>query len=128
MVTGSPEDQARRFTVDVLPEQDAVALIQATTGEFRDADSPANIAELVRLCSYLPLALRIAAERAASRPGMPPRRNHLQQRPLRTPDVHHSPADGRAQPWCRTWLPAEPSGQVSASNAGGRTPSPIKSK
>jgi hypothetical protein len=32
---------------------------------------PQELAELARLCSYLPVALRIAAERAASRPQMP---------------------------------------------------------
>lgn len=64
-------DGARRSTVDVLTEQDAVALVRATTRESRSGDDQAHLSELARLCSYLPLALRIAAERAASRPGMP---------------------------------------------------------
>ncbi|MEU6557183.1 NB-ARC domain-containing protein [Streptomyces sp. NPDC046915] len=64
-------DGARRFTVDVLSEEDAIDLVRTSTGEFPVGDDDADIAELARLCSYLPLALRIAAERAASRPGMP---------------------------------------------------------
>jgi tetratricopeptide (TPR) repeat protein len=56
--------------VDVLPESDAVALVNEVTKRDRSDDSEADVTELVRLCARLPLALRIAAERAASRPGM----------------------------------------------------------
>ncbi len=64
-------DGAQRVTVEILPEDEAVALIRALVSDYRPADEPADIAELARLCSRLPLALRIAAERAASRPWMP---------------------------------------------------------
>jgi tetratricopeptide (TPR) repeat protein len=62
---------ARRRTLDTLTEAEAVQLLKATIQEYRSGDDPAEVAELARLCAYLPLALRIAAERAASRPSMP---------------------------------------------------------
>jgi tetratricopeptide (TPR) repeat protein len=63
-------DGAGYVQVDVLPEPDAVALVNEATKRERSDDSEADVAELVRLCARLPLALRIAAERAASRPAM----------------------------------------------------------
>jgi tetratricopeptide (TPR) repeat protein len=56
--------------VDVLDEPDAVALVHEVTKHDRSGDGESDVAELVRLCARLPLALRIAAERAASRPAM----------------------------------------------------------
>ena len=64
-------DGAQRVTVGLLSEAQAVALVEANTHTYRGGDDPAQVAELVRLCAYLPLALRIAAERAAARPWMP---------------------------------------------------------
>ncbi|MDP9795877.1 tetratricopeptide (TPR) repeat protein [Catenuloplanes nepalensis] len=65
-------DGARRLTLDLLPETDAVTLLRALTSGYRaDDDSPGAYEELAQLCARLPLALRIAAERAASRPRMP---------------------------------------------------------
>lgn len=64
-------DGARRITVEILAESEAVELVGAITSDYRLADDPADIAELARLCACLPLALRIAAERAAARPWMP---------------------------------------------------------
>ncbi len=64
-------DGARRTTLDILAESEAVALLTATMAGYRIGDDSAELAELARLCAYLPLALRIAAERAASRPSMP---------------------------------------------------------
>ncbi|WP_394617504.1 ATP-binding protein [Lentzea sp. JNUCC 0626] len=62
---------ARRRTLDTLTEAEAVQLLTTTVQEYRKGDDPAEVAELARLCAHLPLALRIAAERAASRPAMP---------------------------------------------------------
>ncbi len=62
---------ARRRTLETLTETEAVALLTTTIQEYRSGDAPDDVAELARLCAYLPLALRIAAERAASRPAMP---------------------------------------------------------
>jgi tetratricopeptide (TPR) repeat protein len=64
-------DGAHRVTLGLLSEAQAVALVEANTAAYRSGDDPAQVAELARLCAYLPLALRIAAERAAARPWMP---------------------------------------------------------
>lgn len=64
-------DGAQRVTLEILPEDEAVELIRALTADYRPEDSSADRAELARLCVRLPLALRIAAERAAARPWMP---------------------------------------------------------
>jgi tetratricopeptide (TPR) repeat protein/DNA-binding XRE family transcriptional regulator len=61
---------ARRVDLDVLPAADAVALLRALIGDRVDAD-PAAAQELASLCARLPLALRVAAELAAARPGRP---------------------------------------------------------
>jgi DNA-binding SARP family transcriptional activator len=63
-------DGATRVDLDVLPLQDAVALLRALIGA-RAAAEPAAAAELAHLCCRLPLALRVAAELAAARPAMP---------------------------------------------------------
>ncbi|WP_344671699.1 NB-ARC domain-containing protein [Catenulispora yoronensis] len=64
-------DGAHRATLEVFPEAEAVHLLQATTVPYRTGDSDEEVVELARLCARLPLALRIAAERAAARPRMP---------------------------------------------------------
>ncbi|MGW2883618.1 ATP-binding protein [Streptomyces sp. NPDC001233] len=61
---------ARRLTLDVLDQDGSVALLRSVTQGYRDEDDPAHVAELASLCARLPLALRIAAERAAGRPLM----------------------------------------------------------
>jgi tetratricopeptide (TPR) repeat protein len=59
---------ATRVTLDVLSPADAVTLIAEVIGEERvDAEYEAA-AQIAQLCSYLPLALRVVAERAAGRP------------------------------------------------------------
>ncbi|SFC21328.1 ATP-binding protein [Streptomyces aidingensis] len=61
-------DGAQRLPLGTLPEHDAVALLRALTTGYRPEDDAGRLAELARLCARLPLALRIAAERAVSRP------------------------------------------------------------
>ena len=56
---------ALRVAVTTLSTTDAVALLRATTASYRARDRSADLTELARLCAGLPLALRIAAERAA---------------------------------------------------------------
>jgi tetratricopeptide (TPR) repeat protein len=63
-------DGARRLTLGTLPEHEAVALLRTVTAGYRPADDAEKLAELARLCARLPLALRIAAERAAGHPHM----------------------------------------------------------
>ncbi|GAA1467115.1 ATP-binding protein [Nocardiopsis exhalans] len=64
-------DGAQRLTVPTLSTEQAVQLLEYVTVHHRPKDDPGEVAELARLCGELPLALRIAAERAASRPHMP---------------------------------------------------------
>jgi len=67
----SARDGARRLTLGLLPVSDAVALVEQAVSGIRETDSADDVGELVKLCARLPLALRIAAERAAARPLMP---------------------------------------------------------
>jgi tetratricopeptide (TPR) repeat protein len=60
-------DGARRLDLDVLPLADAIALLRSLIGGRVDED-PVAAAGLAGLCAGLPLALRIAAERAAAPP------------------------------------------------------------
>lgn len=66
----SVRDGAQRITLGTLPEPEAVALLRAVTRGYRPEDDEDKLAELAHLCARLPLALRIAAERAASHPHM----------------------------------------------------------
>ena len=63
-------DGAYRLTLGLLTEADAVELLRTVMGQRR-GDDPARLAELARLCAWLPLALRIAGERAVSHPWLP---------------------------------------------------------
>lgn len=60
-------DGAHRITIDTLVPGEAVALLREVAGRDRAGGEPHAIAELARLCAYLPLALRIAGERVAVR-------------------------------------------------------------
>ncbi|HEY1918462.1 MAG TPA: tetratricopeptide repeat protein [Streptosporangiaceae bacterium] len=60
-------DGAQRVELDVLPSAEAVAVLRALIGGRVDADHAAAT-ELAGMCCRLPLALRVAAELAASRP------------------------------------------------------------
>jgi tetratricopeptide (TPR) repeat protein/transcriptional regulator with XRE-family HTH domain len=63
-------DGATRLELDLLPMPGAVALLRELIGERVDADKDAA-ATLAAQCSRLPLALRVAAELASARPGVP---------------------------------------------------------
>ncbi|WP_412543121.1 tetratricopeptide repeat protein [Longispora sp. K20-0274] len=60
-------DGAEFLLLDVLPPDDALALFLSVAGE-QPAGEEEAVAEVLRLCGYLPLALRIAAARIAHRP------------------------------------------------------------
>lgn len=62
------EDGARRIELGLLTPLEASALLAAAVDAGRVAAEPASVADLARLCGHLPLALRIAAQRIASRP------------------------------------------------------------
>lgn len=63
-------DGAQRLDVDLLPIADAVKLLHALIGVRAKADPAATVA-LAEYCARLPLALRVAAELAVSRPDVP---------------------------------------------------------
>lgn len=60
-------DGARRLELDLLPFDDAACLLRSLIGERVDLEPDAATA-LAGLCARLPLALRVAAELATSRP------------------------------------------------------------
>jgi tetratricopeptide (TPR) repeat protein len=64
-------DGAYRISIDLLEPDEAVELLHTVIERYRSSDSADELAELALLCARLPLALRIAAERAISRPQMP---------------------------------------------------------
>jgi DNA-binding SARP family transcriptional activator/tetratricopeptide (TPR) repeat protein len=64
-------DGAQMLTLDLLSDDDAAGLFAARVGQRRAAAEPAAVAGLTRLCARLPLALTIAAARAAARPAYP---------------------------------------------------------
>jgi tetratricopeptide (TPR) repeat protein len=61
-------DGAQRLDLDLLPLADATGLLRALIGDRATADAGSTLA-LAGQCSRLPLALRVAAERAIERPG-----------------------------------------------------------
>ncbi|WP_236792817.1 NB-ARC domain-containing protein [Amycolatopsis sp. GM8] len=61
-------DAARIVRLTSLAPGDALALVASIIGAERTAAEPAAAAELVELCGNLPLAVRIAGNRLASRP------------------------------------------------------------
>ena len=62
-------DGARRLDLGLLPPAEAVGLLRALIGERADAEPEATVT-LAGYCARLPLALRVAAERAAASPGV----------------------------------------------------------
>jgi tetratricopeptide (TPR) repeat protein/transcriptional regulator with XRE-family HTH domain len=61
-------DGARLLSLDVLTDDEATQLLAPRIGHTRAAAEPEAISEIARLCGRLPLALAVAAARAAARP------------------------------------------------------------
>jgi DNA-binding SARP family transcriptional activator len=61
-------DGARRLTLDVLSTEEADRLLTRVLGRDRVATEPTAAAELAEACSFLPLALRVAAANVANQP------------------------------------------------------------
>ncbi|SEG95607.1 Predicted ATPase [Nonomuraea solani] len=62
-------DGALTLSVDVMPPADAIALFTGTAGQERVAGTPREmLAEVVRRCGLLPLAIRLAAARLKAHP------------------------------------------------------------
>lgn len=62
---------ARLLNLDVLSHADAVRLLTSRLGARRAGDEPEAVAEIAARCACLPLAIAVAAARAAARPGFP---------------------------------------------------------
>ena len=60
-------DGAHALTVNLLPARDAVALFTQIVGERAEAE-PMAVLDVLHLCGFLPLAIRIAAARLQHRP------------------------------------------------------------
>lgn len=61
-------ESARRISLDLFGPAESHTLLQAVLGPARVDHEPDATSELVRLCAGLPLAVRVAATRVASRP------------------------------------------------------------
>jgi DNA-binding SARP family transcriptional activator len=61
---------ALRVCLDLMSEEEAGEVLAARLGARRVAAEPAAVRELAGLCARLPLALAVAAVRAASSPGL----------------------------------------------------------
>ena len=64
-------DGARLISLDVLGHAEALHMLTARLGTARAATQPGAVGQIARLCACLPLALAVAAARAAARPGFP---------------------------------------------------------
>jgi tetratricopeptide (TPR) repeat protein/transcriptional regulator with XRE-family HTH domain len=62
---------ARLLTLDVLNHAEAVHMLTARLGAARAGAEPEPVDRIASLCGCLPLALAVAAARAAARPGLP---------------------------------------------------------
>ena len=58
-------------SLDLLPPAEAGELLARRLGEARVASEQSAVSEIIERCARLPLALAIAAARAAARPGFP---------------------------------------------------------
>ncbi|HET6213124.1 MAG TPA: tetratricopeptide repeat protein, partial [Micromonosporaceae bacterium] len=63
-------EDAYPITLDLLTQTDALRLLADRLGEHRVAAEPRAVEEIISRCARLPLALTIAAARAASQPGL----------------------------------------------------------
>lgn len=61
---------ARRVVLAPMREDESALLLRTVVGESRVAADPAAVSALARECGYLPLALRIAAERLTADPNV----------------------------------------------------------
>lgn len=67
----SSREGAVRLDVDVLTPVDAMELLARLIGSSRLSEDPAAAEQIAELCGFLPLALRVVAERISSRPEDP---------------------------------------------------------
>ena len=67
----STDQETVGLTLDVLDDTDARALLDAAVGGARIAAEPTAVAEFIRCCAGLPLALGVLAARTTARPDFP---------------------------------------------------------
>ncbi|MFD3656744.1 ATP-binding protein [Streptomyces sp. NPDC058620] len=72
MLTGL--ESVHRLPLGELGPEEAATFLTTLIGTERTAADPASLAEVARLCGYLPLALRVAGSWLATRTGWPLRR------------------------------------------------------
>ncbi|WP_158224452.1 tetratricopeptide repeat protein [Amycolatopsis thermalba] len=63
--------EGRSFTVPLMSESDSSLLLQRRLADLVPEADLATVPQLAKLCDGLPMALRIAAEHVARRPGVP---------------------------------------------------------
>jgi len=68
---GVAAEGACPVSLDLLTTAEASDLLARRLGEARVAGEPEAVGEIIDRCARLPLALSIAAARAAARPGFP---------------------------------------------------------
>ncbi|WP_434449755.1 BTAD domain-containing putative transcriptional regulator [Lentzea sp. E54] len=61
-------DAAHTISLDVLSEEDSLKLLASIAGRAKVDQDPGSAREIVRLCGYLPLAVRIVGARWRTRP------------------------------------------------------------
>ncbi|MFD2357546.1 NB-ARC domain-containing protein [Nonomuraea ferruginea] len=75
LITGRPRlvglAGVRHLRLDVLRPAQAIELLARITGPEQVRAAPSEASEIVRLCDHLPLAVRAAGARLASRPDWP---------------------------------------------------------
>lgn len=86
-LTGLPTAQS--VPLDVLPTGDAIALFRRFAGERRTSE-PTEVAEIVRLCGLLPLAIELVANRFQARTAwtLATLRGRLTRTPGRLGEIH----------------------------------------
>jgi tetratricopeptide (TPR) repeat protein len=71
LLAGLAAGGARLLSLDILSHREAVRLLTARIAHARATAEPAAVTEIAELCAGLPLALAVAAARAAARPAFP---------------------------------------------------------
>ncbi|MFG2040022.1 BTAD domain-containing putative transcriptional regulator [Dactylosporangium sp. NPDC048998] len=89
---------AEHVLLDVLPPEPSVDLLAAVVGATRASRDDAALTELASLCGGLPLALRIAGARLASRPHWKPSRliGRMRDETRRLDELEHGALGVRA--------------------------------
>ncbi|WP_176798072.1 AfsR/SARP family transcriptional regulator [Actinopolyspora mzabensis] len=92
-------EAAHRVSLEVFPEREALSLLEGAVGEARVRAEAAAASEIVRLCGYLPLALRAATARLLARPHWRLRKlaSRLSEESRRLDELNVSDLDVRAR-------------------------------